>query len=80
MSAPTLLVAPGEDSVNLALNRQAYDALASPADLVVVEGATLRFEEPGALEEMSSIVGRWLDRHFTVDADGPSIAPAPHLV
>jgi dienelactone hydrolase len=80
VQAPTLLVAPGEDSVNLALNRKAYEALGGPADLVVIQGATHRFEEPGALEEVSSVVGRWLDRHFSVHAPGASIAPAPHLV
>jgi putative phosphoribosyl transferase len=61
--APTLLVVGGADEVALALNRQALDQLgAADKELVVVPGAGHLFEEPGALEAVTTLAERWLAR------------------
>ena len=60
--APTLLLVGGADSVVLDLNRKAIGALAGPAELVVVPGASHLFEEPGALEEVARLARDWFAR------------------
>ena len=64
VSAPTLLIVGGEDVQVLALNRQAQQQLRCPSQLAVVPGATHLFEEPGALEQVSSLAIQWLTRHL----------------
>src|ERR1017187_7070191 len=48
--SPTRLIVGGSDPEVLALNRHAAAQLRCPHDLVVVDGASHLFEEPGALE------------------------------
>ncbi|HEX2052666.1 MAG TPA: alpha/beta family hydrolase [Actinomycetota bacterium] len=64
VSAPTLLLVGGRDDVVLDLNRQAQTRLECPAELQVIPGATHLFEEPGALEAVSSAAGDWFLRHL----------------
>ncbi|WP_055589137.1 phosphoribosyltransferase family protein [Streptacidiphilus griseoplanus] len=62
--APTLLVVGGRDELVLALNRQAQTWLRCESRLSVVPGATHLFEEPGALETVADLAGRWFADHM----------------
>jgi dienelactone hydrolase len=62
--APTLLIVGSLDDEVLALNRQALDALRSPARLEVVPGASHLFEEPGTLEEVVRLTIACLTREL----------------
>ncbi|MGH8823865.1 MAG: dienelactone hydrolase family protein [Jiangellaceae bacterium] len=62
--APTLLVVGGRDDVVLRLNRVALGELGGVRDLVVVDGATHLFEEPGALDEVARLAGEWFVTHL----------------
>lgn len=64
VTAPTLLVVGGEDGVVLDLNRRARRRLRCPNDLMVVEGASHLFEEPGALEQVVAATIGWLDQYL----------------
>lgn len=61
---PVLLLVGGEDGAVLACNRQAQAAMARWASLEVVEGATHRFEEPGALARVAEAAGYWFAAQF----------------
>jgi putative phosphoribosyl transferase len=64
VAAPTLLIVGGEDLDVLALNRQALARLRCEKELAIVPGATHLFEEPGALEQVTSLAGEWFRIHF----------------
>jgi predicted phosphoribosyltransferase/pimeloyl-ACP methyl ester carboxylesterase len=64
VQAPTLLIVGGEDVQVLELNRRAATALRCRHELVVVEGATHLFEEPGALERVSELAIGWFQQHL----------------
>lgn len=68
--APTLLIVGGRDPVVLELNRQAQEHLRTENQLVVVPGATHLFEEPGALEVVSSLAAEWFSRYLRSEGDG----------
>jgi dienelactone hydrolase len=68
--APTLLIVGGRDPVVLELNRQAQEHLRNENQLVVVPGATHLFEEPGALEVVSSLAAEWFSRYLRSEGDG----------
>jgi dienelactone hydrolase len=63
--APTLLVVGGADCGVLELNRDAYDMLACEKRLEIVPGATHLFEEPGALDMVAGLAGRWFKSHLS---------------
>jgi putative phosphoribosyl transferase len=65
--APTLLIVGGADPQVLELNRDAQRQLGGPSELAVIPGATHLFEEPGAIEQVSSLAIGWLDRHIARD-------------
>ena len=62
--APTLLIVGGLDTAVLGLNHLALDQLRCPKRLVVVPGATHLFEEPGTLEQVSSLAYEWFARYL----------------
>ncbi len=65
VTAPTLLIVGGEDSVVLRLTRPALAQLGSPIkELAIIPGATHLFEEPGALERVSGLALDWFGRHL----------------
>jgi len=77
VTAPTLLIVGGNDEVVLELNEQALAELHCPRQLAVVPGATHLFEEPGTLEEVAGLAGRWFTAHLvrpnpTPDQEEPS--------
>ncbi len=65
VEAPTLLIVGGRDTQVLALNRRMLPALQAESALEVVEGAGHLFEEPGALEQVAELAGRWFVRHLS---------------
>jgi pimeloyl-ACP methyl ester carboxylesterase len=63
--AATLLIVGGADHDVIPLNEQAYRKLRSPKELVLVDGATHLFEEPGAIEQVARLAADWFDRHLS---------------
>jgi putative phosphoribosyl transferase len=64
--AATLLIVGGLDEVVIQLNRQALDQLQCESkQLVLVSGAAHLFEEPGALEQVSTVAAEWMTRYLT---------------
>jgi putative phosphoribosyl transferase len=64
ITAPTLLIVGGADTVVLELNRRAAALLTCEHRLVVVPGASHLFEEPGALEQVAELAADWLVEHL----------------
>jgi putative phosphoribosyl transferase len=64
VTAPTLLIVGGIDTVVLELNRLALAELPATAQLVIVEGASHLFEEPGTLEQVADLACAWFKRHL----------------
>lgn len=64
VTAPTLLVVGGADTVVLALNREAQAQLHCPNRLTVVQGATHLFEETGTLAEAAILAKDWFVDHL----------------
>ncbi|MFD4143965.1 alpha/beta family hydrolase [Streptomyces sp. NPDC058572] len=62
--APTLLIVGGRDTLVLELNYQAAALMACEHRVEVVPGATHLFEEPGALEQVSSLAADWFTGHL----------------
>jgi putative phosphoribosyl transferase len=62
--APTLLIVGGHDVGVLELNEQAFAQLRCEKSLGIVPGATHLFEEPGALDQVIDLAGRWFTRHL----------------
>jgi dienelactone hydrolase len=63
--APTLLIVGGNDHGVIELNRQALASLPCRKELAIVPGATHLFEEPGALDAVSSLARDWFLRHLS---------------
>lgn len=65
VAAPTLLIVGGADSTVIRLNQAALTQLSCDAkELRIVPGATHLFEEPGALEQVADLAGRWFTRYL----------------
>jgi len=62
--APTLLIVGQRDQAVIAMNEAARRELRVETQVVIVPGATHLFEEPGALEEVARVAGRWFLRHL----------------
>jgi|DewCreStandDraft_2_1066082.scaffolds.fasta_scaffold05855_3 putative phosphoribosyl transferase len=69
--APTLLIVGENDEPVLTWNRQAFDLLTCPKELVVIPGATHLFEEPGALEQVAELARDWFLRYLLPPAPPP---------
>jgi putative phosphoribosyl transferase len=63
VSCPSLLIVGGDDEAVLELNQAALRELPQ-GQLVIVPGATHLFEEPGALEEVSTLATDWFREHL----------------
>jgi putative phosphoribosyl transferase len=55
----------GHDVGVLELNEQAFAQLQCEKSLEIVPGATHLFEEPGALDQVIDLAGRWFTRHLS---------------
>jgi putative phosphoribosyl transferase len=65
VTAPTLLLVGSDDRSVVDLNRQALERLHCEKQLTVIPGATHLFEEPGALEQVSSLAADWFAAHLS---------------
>lgn len=65
VQAPSLLIVGGADTVVIELNQDAYDLLPGVKKLEIVPGATHLFEEPGALEKVADLAGKWFLKYLT---------------
>lgn len=68
VAVPVLLIVGALDGDVLELNRLARGSLGGPSALEVVPGATHLFEEPGALETVSSLSAAWFVRYLLPEA------------
>jgi putative phosphoribosyl transferase len=64
VAAPTLLIVGGDDEPVIALNRHAMQQMVAPVQLEIIPGATHLFEEPGTLEQVSSLAADWFGFHL----------------
>lgn len=62
--APTLLIVGSLDLPVIGMNREAMARMSAPVEMVLVEGASHLFEEPGTLERVATLAADWLDRHL----------------
>jgi len=67
VAAPTLLVVGARDEAVIGLNREAMAQLRARAQMVLVEGATHLFEEPGALDKVSELARDWFLEHLVTN-------------
>jgi len=64
ITAPTLLVVGGNDTDSIPLNETAFRRMTCHKELVLVDGATHRFDEPGALDEVARLTVGWFTRYL----------------
>lgn len=65
VKAPTLFLAGGKACDVLQRVAMASRRLTCPHEIEVISGATSLFDEPGALEAVTSATGAWLHRYLT---------------
>jgi putative phosphoribosyl transferase len=65
VSAPTLLIAGGHDTLIVCLNENAFAELRCEKQLKLVPGATHLFDECGALDKVAQLAADWFLRHMT---------------
>jgi pimeloyl-ACP methyl ester carboxylesterase len=65
VTVPTLLIVGGRDPVVIELNKEALARLNGPKELKIVPGATHLFEEPGTLDQVSTLARDWFVRHLS---------------
>jgi putative phosphoribosyl transferase len=77
---PTLLIVGSEDTSVLEKNQMAFKKLNSEKRLVIIQGATHLFEEPGKLDEVAIFAKRWF-REYLVSHElkSESDPPNPHI-
>jgi putative phosphoribosyl transferase len=63
VKAPTRLIVGGHDYEVIGLNREAFVQLRTVRNLTIIPGATLLFEEPGALEAVATLAVEWFVRY-----------------
>lgn len=64
VSAPTLLIVGGLDVPVIGMNQAAQDRLRGVTELIVVEGATHLFEEPGTMDQVTRHAEGWFRRYL----------------
>ena len=64
LTAPTLLIVGGLDTVVINLSRDAFKRLRCVKRLKIVPRAGHLFEEPGALEQVSQLAKEWFERYL----------------
>ncbi|WP_018612204.1 dienelactone hydrolase family protein [Segetibacter koreensis] len=66
VKAPTLLIVGGLDTEVIELNKQAFKKLQCLKDLVIVQGASHLFEEPGKLDKVAELATAWFRKYLQV--------------
>ena len=67
VKSPTLLIVGSLDDVVIELNREAYALMNCEKQMVLIEGATHLFEEPGTLEQAAKNAASWFVSHFNAN-------------
>jgi pimeloyl-ACP methyl ester carboxylesterase len=62
--SPTLLIVGGEDEIVLELNKNVQAELDTICELIIIEGATHLFPEPGKLERVAQETIQWFDKYL----------------
>ena len=65
VKSPTLLIVGSLDDVVIELNREAYALMNCEKQIILIEGATHLFEEPGTLEQAAKNAAGWFARYFS---------------
>jgi len=61
---PVLLIVGGNDGAVIRMNERARERLGGKSSLSLIPGASHLFEEPGALEEVAQLAGRFFLKYF----------------
>ncbi len=64
VKTPVLMITGSLDDEVTELNQQALERLSCEKELVIIEGATHLFEEPGKLQEVAEMAGEWFRKHL----------------
>ncbi len=64
VSSPILLIVGRWDPIVIEMNKLAFAQIPAEKDLVIVEGATHLFEEPGKLDEVADLATGWFRKHL----------------
>ena len=64
VKAPTLLLIGSLDDQVIELNQEAYDQLRCKKEMMIVEGASHLFEEPGKLQEVAVLAADWFKKYL----------------
>jgi dienelactone hydrolase len=64
VTAPTLLIVGGDDTVVVGMNEDAMAHMTAEVRLEIVPGASHLFEEPGALEKVAALAAEFFLRHL----------------
>ena len=64
VTAPTLLLVGGDDGPVVGMNEEALAQLTCPKQLIIIQGATHLFEEPGTLEQVAQEALHWFRRYL----------------
>lgn len=64
VKAPVSLIVGSLDHQVIEFNEKAYKELNVEKELVIIEGATHLFEEPGTLEQVAEHASKWFTRHL----------------
>ncbi len=67
VKSPTLLIVGSHDYGVIELNQEAYELMNCEKKMVLIEGATHLFEEPGTLEQAAKSAAAWFASHFNAD-------------
>lgn len=70
VTAPTLLIVGSLDEEVLELNRQAMRRMRCECKLSIIDGASHLFEEPGTLEQVADLAGKWFTEKFAAQQHG----------
>jgi len=71
VTAPTLLIVGSRDTEVISLNREAFALMQCTKEMVLVEGATHLFEEPGTLDEVARLALEWFERYAGAERERP---------
>lgn len=70
VTAPTLFIVGGEDFGVIELNQEAFENLICKKKFEIVPHATHLFEEPGCLEQVAKLAGKWFTSSFETHLAG----------
>jgi len=65
VQTPTLLIVGGADRGVIELNEEAFDLLSAFKKIEIIPDATHLFEEPGALETVANLAGKWFLQYLS---------------